>query len=479
MTWVQINRASGVPLYRQIYEHFRSKILQGELRSGEQIPSTRELAASLSVSRNIVVEAYEQLFAEGFIEGRQGSGTFIAEGTYLEGLVDLEVLNSIRQTEFDVSALMESPPSEWIDFRPGIPALDLFPRKIWSKLAEQVYLHGPDSAVGYGRPEGRAELRAVLARYLRRTRGVICHPEQLLITTGATQALSLIAKLFLSEDTKAIIEDPITHEIQTMFSVPGTTLLPIPVDEHGMMTSLLPYDKQPSYVYVTPSHQYPLGGILPIQRRVQLIQYARTTGCYIVEDDYDSEFRYESPPVSSMQGLEPDKVIYIGTFSKILSPSLRMGYLILPQSLISKARKLKWLTDLHTPSFEQLILARFIDEGHLDRHVAKMKKLYRRRRDCLMKSLVSHFSPSVHLSGYSTGLHFIAEFPDIAFNSGLCETLEKNGVKVYPVELHAINKDAQRNRIVLGFGNLSEDKIEEGVQRLASALLPLLEKEKG
>ncbi|UKS27084.1 PLP-dependent aminotransferase family protein [Paenibacillus sp. HWE-109] len=464
MIWIHIDRNSGIPMYRQIYDHFRRKILQGEMHSGERLPSTRDLAASLRVSRNIVVEAYEQLLAEGYIEGRHGSGTFVSEGTYLEGLADERFPADDRRSD---SSRYET---ELIDFRPGLPALNLFPRKLWGQLAEYTYNNGPDTAFGYGKPEGREELRSVLMRYLRRTRGVICEQEQLVITTGATQALSLIAKLLLADGSDAVIEDPITYEIQTMFSMPGTTLYPVPVDHQGMQTQLLPLDIQPSLVYVTPSHQYPLGGVLPIQRRVQLIQYARSTGCYIVEDDYDSEFRYESAPVSSLQGLDPDRVIYIGTFSKILSPALRMGYLILPQSLIARGRNLKRLTDLHTPSMEQLTLARFIDEGHLDRHIAKMKKIYRKRRDFLIATLMESFADRITIRGHSTGLHLVVEFTDVIFTSSLLDAIEQNGVKIYPVEIHAMNKGKQNHRIILGYGNLSEAEVAKGIQRLAAAL---------
>ncbi|MFD0710824.1 PLP-dependent aminotransferase family protein [Paenibacillus sp. GCM10027626] len=460
MTWIDIDRTSGIPLYRQIYEQFRKKILQGEMQCGEQLPSTRELASYLQVSRNIIVEAYEQLLAEGFIEGRHGSGTYVAEGIYLERLDHEWVIPC------NPAADSEKEHGDIINFRHGIPALDLFPRRLWGQLAKQIYNDAADATFGYGQPEGCHELRVVLARYLLKTRGVICDPEQLIITTGATQALSLIAKLLHTPGSEVIVEDPITHEIHTIFSLPGTTLQPVPVDQYGLRTDLLPINKKAGFVYVTPSHQFPLGGVLPIQRRVQLIQYARSAGSYIVEDDYDSEFRYESPPISSLQGLDPDRVIYIGTFSKNLLPALRMGYIILPHSLIERGRSLKWLTDLHTPSLEQLILARFIDEGHLDRHIAKMKKVYRRRRDCLIRSLTQYFADQVTIHGHSTGLHLVAEFSGLVFTSAMLQRIEQAGVKVYPVEIHAIQKDKQQNRIIMGYGNVTEEEIAEGVRRL-------------
>jgi len=469
MTWTAIDRASGTPLFRQIYESFRQRILHGELHEGEKLPSTRELASSLQVSRTVIVEAYEQLLAEGYIEGRHGSGTFVAEGTHLLHAVpagSLSVSPVSPQSREDTPV----PERDLIDFRHGVPALDLFPRKLWGELAKRICVDTSAEAFGYGRPEGRHELRSVLARYLRRSRGVVCEPEQLLVTTGATQAISLIAKLLLTGKSDVLIEDPLTYEIHTMFSLPGAKLHPIPVDESGMMTELLPVGIRPKFIYVTPSHQFPIGGVLPIQRRVQLIQYAARTGSYIVEDDYDSEFRYESAPVSSLQGLDPERVVYIGTFSKILSPALRMGYIILPPSLVQSARSLKWLTDLHTPSLEQLVLAEFIEEGHLDRHIAKMKKLYRKRRDFLIRQLRHAFGEAVNILGHSTGIHLVAEFAGISFTPELLSVIEQYDVKVYPVTVHAFRKEVQKQRIIIGYGNLSEEKIGEGIRRLSLSL---------
>lgn len=334
MVGIPIDRTLDIPLIQQVYELIRTRILNGELTAGEMLPSTRELSANLGTSRNVIVEAYEQLLAGGFIEGRQGSGTYIAEGAYLDQ----------RQPTGNLSffEILKEEKHDYIDFRSGLPALSLFPRQVWGQIAKQVSVKTPPSIFGYGPPEGRSELRHILVRYLKRTRGVHCHPDQIVVTAGATQALSLIANLLLLPGDEVMIEDPITHEIQSIFTSPGAVLHPIPVDEQGMKTDLIPLDKKPRFIFVTPSHQFPLGGTLSIQRRIQLIQFARTADCYIVEDDYDSEFRYQGPPIHSLQGLDSDRVIYIGTFSKILSPALRLGYLILPPALTNRFRDLKW-----------------------------------------------------------------------------------------------------------------------------------------
>jgi GntR family transcriptional regulator/MocR family aminotransferase len=466
MLWITIDRTLDMPLTRQVYEQIRTQILKGELVAGERLPPTRELASNLGISRNVVVEVYEQLLAEGYIETRLGSGTYVAEGAYLSQQVRTDYLSF-----FEMQHLKDET-NDVIDFRSGIPALDMFPRHIWGQTAKRVCIETPHSIFGYGHPEGRIELRHILSLYLKRTRGVHCHPDQLVITSGATQALSLIAKLLLSPGDEVMIEDPITHEIQTIFSSTGAVLHPIPVDEQGMKTDLIPPNKKPRFIFVTPSHQFPLGGTLPIQRRIQLIQFARTVDCFIVEDDYDSEFRYQGAPIHSLQGLDPDRVIYIGTFSKILSPALRLGYLVLPPSLTKRCQDLKWFTDLHAPSLQQLTLARFIDERHLERHIRKMKKIYKARRDHLKKCLVEQFGTKVKISGDSTGLHLVAEFQNIEFsNEKVQEIMADHKVKIYPVELHAIRKGVHQNKIILGYGNLTIEEIEEGIHRLKSALI--------
>jgi GntR family transcriptional regulator/MocR family aminotransferase len=464
MIWVPLNRTLDIPLTKQIYEQLRERILNNDLKAGQRLASTRQLSNELKVSRNIVLDAYEQLYAEGFIEGLHGSGTYVAEGASLKQGKDIElptlsVNNSNLHQEEGV-----------VNFRSGIPALDLFPRKVWGTLAKRICSETSHNSFGYDSPEGRLELREVLSEYLLRMRGVRCHPDQLVITSGATQGLSLVAKLLTSPNDEVIIEDPITHEIQTIFQSQGASLYPVPVDQDGMMTNKLPLNRKPSFIFVTPSHQFPLGGTLPIQRRIKLIEFARNNDCFIVEDDYDSEFRYEGSPISSLQGLDQDRTIYIGTFSKILSPALRLGYLILPPNLIEKCRNLKWFSDLHTPSLDQLILADFIKEGYLERHILKMKKIYKKKRDVLKIFLNATFRDAVDIYGDSTGLHIVVRFKGISFTDKLLNELKKNKVKVYPVKLHTMKKGGYNDCLILGYGNLSEEQIERGIMKIKEVL---------
>lgn len=469
---MSIDREQPIPLIRQIYSELRSKILRGELTAGYKLPSTRKVASELLISRNVVLEAYEQLLAEGYLESRPGSGYFIASGIYLD--------QHARQNEAILTLSdqrVHEQISSLIDFRSGVPALELFPRSLWGKTVQRVCMEAPLSAFGYNRPEGRTELRTALCRYLYRTRGVQCEPEQIIMTSGATQALTLIAGVLLTPGSSVVIEDPITHDIQSIFTRTGAQLLPVPTDEHGMdMEQLPPLSvHSPRFVFVTPSHQFPLGATMPIQRRIQLIRYAREADCYIVEDDYDSEFRYESSPISSIQGLDSTRVIYIGSFSKILSPGLRQGYLVLPKALVAAYQEAKWLSDLHAPSIDQLALGLFIEEGHLEKYVNRVKKLYKKRRQYLIAALQHRFGEEVRIYGEAAGLHIVAAFPAVSFTPDVLAALAEAGVRVYPVEEHAIVKGKHLDKIIIGYGNASEAQIEEGVERITSVLMCILQ----
>ncbi len=463
MGWITIDRSIKTTLKEQIITQLRTNILAGDLRAGEALPSTRQLALELQVSRNVLLEAYEQLTAEGYLEGRTGTGTFVAQGATL-ALYEPPAAPSAPQGNDGRS------PTDVVSFRSGIPALDRFPRRRWAQLAQEIFTYTPDRNFGYDAPEGRPELRSAIAKYVFRVRGVRCRPDQVVVTSGTTQAISLTAKLCAGPGEPFILEDPITNDIQTILASHGARLVPLPVDESGIDTAELARRSLRGSVYVTPSHQYPLGSILPIQRRVQLIEYARRTGSYIVEDDYDSEFRYEGDPIPSLQGLDPNVVIYLGTFSKILSPALRIGYMILPDPLIERCRRLKWFSDLHTPSLEQLILARFVEDGHLERHIRNMKKLYKRKRDFIRERLKHCFGESVVIRGDSTGLHLIADFPGVTFTEPLIERILEAGVSVQPVSVHAHDRTAHGSSLIIGFGHLGEPDMALGVERLNTVL---------
>ena len=261
-----------------------------------------------------------------------------------------------------------------------------------------------------------------------------------------------------------------TADIQSITRAFGGRILPVRVDEQGMDVEALPPRARPGFIYVTPSHQFPLGATMPIQSRARLLHYARSRGAYVVEDDYDSEFSYDSPPISSIQGLDPQRVVYIGTFSKTLCPSLRIGYIVFPPELVSRGREVKWFTDLHNSSVDQLILARFISEGHFVRHVHAMKKAHRALRQSLVESLEKHFGARAVVLGSAAGLHLCARFRGIRFTPALLSRIEAAGAKVYPVEEHAIRKGRWADTLILGYGMLTPQRINEGIRILRSSV---------
>ncbi|MFD0693116.1 PLP-dependent aminotransferase family protein [Paenibacillus sp. GCM10027628] len=460
-----VDREKEHTLTTQVYEQLREAIWNEVLQVGMKLPSSRELASQSGVSRNIIMEAYDQLLAEGYLEVRPRSGTYVAEGSSMR-------LKPVSEATSGSGAEISTKQSgrTVIDFHASRPATDYFPRHLWGRLAKETCYESPEHSFSYIEPEGAFELRRVLAPYLRQVRGVRCQPNQILITSGATQALYLITKLLTHPQSYIAVEDPAASEMRTIFTYAGAEVRPIQVDDKGILPDRLPCTDRPSFIFVTPSHQFPLGGTLPIQRRIQLIEYARAMDCFIVEDDYDSEFTYDGVPVHSMQGLDPEKVIYVGTFSKILSPSLRIGYIVLPHSLLAAFQTNKWYLDRHTSALEQLILARFIEKGHLERHIRRMRKVYRKRREVLIKSLAEQFG-DVEILGHAAGMHLVVRFEGISFDDELLRQFKEEDVIVYPVEQFALAKGTYANSIVLGYGGLTADKIKEGIRRMKDVMM--------
>ncbi|MFP7474052.1 PLP-dependent aminotransferase family protein [Niallia taxi] len=460
MIFITVDRSSPISLTQQIYEQIRSSILGNTLKEGQKLLSTRELSATIGVSRNIAMEAYDRLIAEGFLEVKPKAGTFVSKGTALTTIKHLE-----HEGPKDQAFPYEKP---YIDFRGGNPATDYFPRKKWGQLTKEVCIDSPQHIFGYSDPRGVPELRNVLAQYLRKARGVKCDPDQIIITSGATQALRLITEMMLTSDGFIASEDPVADEMRNIFSVAKAKVYPVPVDENGIIPEQLP-EAAPDFLFVIPSHQFPLGGILSIQRRLMLIEYARRTGCYIVEDDYDSEFTYEGAPVPSMQGIDQERVLYVGTFSKILSPALRIGYVVLPHPLLREFQQLKWFNDRHTSSIEQYVLARFMKEGHFERHIRKMKKIYQERRQVLVDAINSCFEDA-KIIGKAAGMHLVVEFPGVYFTEDKMNRMKEEGVCIYPVEQYSMRKGSHEHLAVLGYGGVAPEEIRKGILILKRVL---------
>ncbi|MCC3375400.1 PLP-dependent aminotransferase family protein [Cohnella sp. REN36] len=455
--WFAIDRRETVPLFRQVLEAFREAILTGRMPAGAKLPSTRELAGELGISRNVALEAYEQLLAEGYIVGRPGAGTYVADGACMKEYESGKAPSAPENRKADA---VTRKVGAAISFKTGQPAADRFPLRLWGTLLQRAAANIAPDDLGYGDPAGWAALRRELADHLWRTRGVVCRPEQVLVTNGAVQALNLLTRLLLRAGDEIILEDPTNEDLKTLFASTGATIISVRADDEGLDPRLLPQQIRPKCVYVTPSHHFPLGGVLPIQRRIALLSYLRRGDGYLIEDDYDSEFRYDGPPIHSLQSLDPERVVYVGTFSKTMFPALRIGFMVLPEPLVAGARALKRLSDFQTPILDQLALARFLEEGHLRAHLQKMKKLYHKKRNRLVQAMEVHWTKEYRILGQAVGLHlavsFAADFPPDAVRR-MAEAGVEAGI-------------LPKRKMLLGYGHLSETEIEEGVRRLGRAL---------
>lgn len=465
--WITIDRNNETTLTRQIYTQVRDKILSQELEPDERIPSTRELSSLLHVSRNVILEAYDLLELEGYIVTRPQSGTYVAKGA------SISITSKHQNSHPANTAVLSSKVSPTsIDLRSGIPALELLPLKKWAKYQNEVLLdhtaHGEISSIfGYGDANGTYELRMEIQQYLLRMRGLMCTPEQIVITTGSLHSFSLLSHLLLTKESDSyIIEDPLHIEIKRTLATASTNYCYVPVDSQGMQTHLLPVSSNPSFVFVTPSHQYPTGGILPIQRRIELIEYARKKNCYIIEDDYDSEYRYDGTPVSTLYSLDSEHVIYVGTFSKVLFPSIRVGYMILPEPLIDRTLYFIRYHDYFTDTINQLTLSRMLQERVIDKHVSNMKKLYKKRHDYMLTILSDLFGNSISIHGIHAGLHFMVTFYEKKFTDEVIEVYKKDGVQIYPVWQHSENINYKKNSLVVGYSHLNETQMQKAIQCL-------------
>jgi GntR family transcriptional regulator/MocR family aminotransferase len=461
MWGIALDRAGEQPLKRQVYEALKERILSGQLQAGEPLPSTRELARALNVSRSTAVEAYGMLLSEGFVTSSQGAPTRVAQGL------------SIGRPLLPPPAPRVPRPEIKADFRTGRPDLRQFPVFLWRQCLNRAAEEMPLERYGYQGPQGLWALRAEIAAWLMRSRGMAARPEDIFITAGATHALHLLADLLSKGGGAVLFEDPCNQNMLNTFLQKGCRVSPVPVDEQGMETWRLSRSDITAAVYVTPSHQFPLGGILPAARRVQLIRYARENNLYVIEDDYDSEFRYAGDPVAPLYTMDPRRVIYVGTFSKVLFPALRIGYAILPEPLHGPWRGQRTHTDVQNPPFEQAALAELLKTRKLDRHVARMRKLYGQRRQALMDALGACFGDRWQALGDAAGLHAAIEFPGYCFGEEFEEACERHGIAVATLERHCIVKGAHQDALLLGYGHLEPGEIRAAVELLAGAIRAL------
>ena len=453
---IPIDRDAPDLLRTQLERGLRAAIRDGRLRPGERLPSTRELATSLGVSRGMVVDCFDQLQAEGYLIARSGSATRVAD--------------TAPTTSPPAASPAGAPPRLEVDFRPAVPDLASFPRADWARAVAEVCRSAPNSAFDYGDPRGAEPLRTVLAGYLSRVRGAATDPDRTVVCTGFSQGLNLaLAALAGRGVDRVAFEDPGYDETGRIAAdLAGIDVVRVPVDEHGLRVDELAASGAGAVV-VTPAHQWPTGVVLSPARRRELTDWAARTGGWVVEDDYDAEFRYDREPVGAVQGLAPDRVITIGTVSKSLAPTLRLGWLLCPADLAGAVADGKIRTDRGSPGLDQLVLARFLESGRFDRHLRRMRRAYAAKREVLVRTLAAT-APAVTLTGLAAGFHAVAELPPGVAEADVVEQAAARGIGLYGMSRQRSTGAPDPPQLVLGFGNLSETAISAGLHRIADLL---------
>ncbi|HEV8431053.1 MAG TPA: PLP-dependent aminotransferase family protein [Pyrinomonadaceae bacterium] len=479
---IPFERTSSVPFYKQLYEGYRAAILSGRLSPGQRLPSTRALAADLRISRLPIVNAFEQLLHEGYIEGKTGLGTFVNNSIpddlsrpVLAPRRDTRQGRPVQQTRSAGVTLSHSntPSNQGAlgPFRVSLPALEHFPHKLWSGLVSRHAKSLSIELMAYGEPSGYWPLREAIAQYLRTARAVRCEASQVLIVSGSQMALQICALALLKPGDAVCIEDPGYPEARKALGISGATLIPIPVDDEGIdVTRIASLTRRAHAVYVTPSHQYPLGVSMSAARRLELLDWARRNRSWIIEDDYDSEFRYASRPVGALQGMDAEsQVIYMGTFSKVLFPSLRIGYMVVPPALLTTFTEIREALDIFSPTLYQLVLTDFLQEGHFARHLRRMRAVYEARRNALVYSLGETCGEVLKLYNADAGLHLTALLPKSFDDCELVSRAAQRGISATALSSCFATK-ASRSGLILGFGGADEERIKAAVQVLAELI---------
>jgi GntR family transcriptional regulator/MocR family aminotransferase len=450
---VQLTRDSGVALHRQVETSIRDAIRAGRLARGSALPPTRRLADELRVSRGVVVEAYQQLIAEGYLSSRAGGYTRVAIGPDpLPAPPSLVPAGAAR-----------------IDFCPCRADGSLFPRAAWLRSLRRVLNLVSDQELGYTSPRGTPALHRALAAHLNRVRGTSARPETMVVCNGYAQGITLlVGALAKSGARRLALEDPSADDdALPVARAAGLEVIGVPVDDDGVSIEALDRTDADALV-LTPSHQWPTGAVLSAERRGAVLRWARQRGALVIEDDYDAEYRYDRAPIGAMQGLAPDLVAYAGTASQTLAPGLRLGWLVLPERLVEPIAAAKGLADRGSPVLDQLALADFLDRGEFDRHLRRMRPRYRRRRDTLLAALGEH-APQLEPRGIAAGLHLVAYLPDDADEGAVVEAAADRGVALHGLAPYWISSPG-RPGLIFGFATLDEHEIVEGVETLADAL---------
>lgn len=481
------DRSSPDTLQDQIYGFFRETIAEGRLKPGQRLPSTRGMARQTGLGRNTVAIAFDRLLAEGYVETRRGIGTVVAEE-----LADLPMAPAPlpRPVPVDGGGLpepsgrarrVEAMPVHDVApglmfLNPGFPAVDAFPFATWARLMGQFWRAEPAHLMGYQDPRGYLPLRAAISDYLRTARGIVAEPDRILVTSGSQQAVDLVVRALLEAGDRVCVEDPGYIGLKGAVTVSGATLTSAPVDENGLIVSTARATGAGTrLVIVTPTHHYPTGATLSLARRLELLQWATEDNVWVLEDDYDSEFRYEGRPLSALHSLDPDgRVIYAGTFSKILAPAIRLGYLVAPSRLIPLLRRLRAHVDRHPPIDSQAVLARFIEEGHFGGHVRRMRLMYRERRDAMMAALRAALGSLIPLDLPSTGMHLTLVLPPTLPDTEVSQRARAIGLSCPPLSAYC-QMEPRRNGLLLGFAGVAPTLTRGIAERLALVIAEMIE----
>ena len=483
---IALDKRKKCPIYRQVYDWFRTAITEGRLRPGQRVPSTRSLAVELQISRISVFNAYEQLHSEGYLETLHGSGTCVAR-TIPDDALAIKVAKAQegpemtrkggqRQLSRRGTGWTHMPAQSWLDnlgpFRVSLPALDQFPVDVWSKLVVRYCRRQSRSMMAYGDAKGYLPFREAIAGYLSTVRGVRCQPSQVLVTTGSQQGLHISAQVLLNPGDRLLFEEPGYPGARQAFTTAGAQLVPIEVDQDSIsVTGIIRRGRNARAVYVTPSHQYPLGMTMSAARRMLLLNWAARSGAWIIEDDYDSEYRFESHPIASLQGLDTNgRVIYVGTFSKVMFPALRLGYIVVPTDLVPAFSAARDAADIFSATLYQAALTDFIREGHFARHIRRMRVLYMARRQALVDAIRSQMAEMLEVVGSQAGMHLVGLLPHGTDDVAVSREAARRGISAMPLSVCFLKKPA-RGGLILGYGGTSNQQIRDGVHKLRMTIL--------
>jgi GntR family transcriptional regulator / MocR family aminotransferase len=481
---VALDAAGSTPMYDQLSEWFRRAILDGRLRPGQRVPSTRSLAKELRISRVPVLSAYEQLYAEGYLETFVGAGTCVAraipgEAAKSNGAERRAAQQSVTQTApRKVAQRVEGlrvPAQVWANnqgaFRVGLPAIDHFPVTTWSKLLNHHARRPPIEHMVYGEPMGYLPLREAIAEYLGTVRTVRCDASQILITTGSQQGLQICVHALLDPKDRIWIEDPGYPGVKQALRTIGAEMIPVPVDEEGLhVEEGIRLNRHARAVYISPSHQFPLGYTMSAARRMQLLSWASRSGAWIIEDDYDSEYRFGGRPLASLQGMDTEeRVVYVGTFSKVMFPALRVGYVVVPKDLIPAFAAVRDAFDTFSSTLYQVALVDFIREGHFARHIRRMRTLYQERRTVLREAIDQYMDDRLEVIGTEAGMQLAALLPPGVDDVAVSIKAKQLGVSARPLSLCYAERPA-RGGVILGYSGASVHEIREGVRKLRTCI---------